>query len=1552
MFLAADYLDNTNYENKVARVFKRAANGSWSLFAPASGAYTGRHPAIVNDPAGELHLIYSVTPNGSGTMDLMYRKYNSSGTETAAQKLLSAPIVYTPQLGFAPNSAAPAGVIPVVQFVSGNGTDYRIWQTSQLAAAIWSAPTASITSGNQAVFLHTVSSITGDQPDMLWYDNLNKKVYFNRAPDKIAAWQPPAAPVVKWADQGLNSGNTQKVSASVTVLPAGSTQVFYDWEGAGLSDTAYSANTVDTKSDVSDRQKIKARIMAKDAAGNESLYSPYSAEITIPDRTRPAGTIQISGGADYTNTINVTLLLTYNDTTPDGTNQSGMKDVSLNGTTLTGWQALGGSKTVNLNSLLNGQRTVEAIYRDVSLNTSVAAADTIYLDTVTPAITSGALVTSSSVANPVFNWTADDPPSNSYASGVKEYRVYWGNDSGGTDTAAQTGASYSPAAITVQDTYYLRVQPLDNAGNTGNWFTVAEYTYDTSGPTAAGVTINNGAAYTNTTGVTLTLKATGAVSMNISNTSAQSGSWVAYAESNNYSWILDTGADGLRTVYVWYRDAAGNETRVTDDIILDTVGPTAAGVTINNGAAYTSTTAVTLTLKATDAVSMNISNSNTQGSWVDYAEYNNNYSWALAGGADGVRTVYVWYRDAAGNETQVTDTIILDTAGPTAAGVTINNGAAYTGTTGVTLTLKATGAVSMNISNSSTPGSWVDYAEYNNNYSWALAVGADGVRTVYVWYRDAAGNETRVTDDIILDTVGPTAAGVTINNGADYTNMTGVILTLKAAGAVSMNISNSSTPGSWVDYVEYNNNYPWTLAVGADGLRTVYVWYRDAAGNETRVTDDITLDTAGPVITGSDHGVTINSGAEWTNTLNVALTIKATDTNGVTSMNISNTQNVPGQWYPYSAAYPDWLLVDDGQVTKTVYVIFQDAAGNTSNAVTDDIKYDGQSPSGGGTGGSSGYGVTINNGAEWTNTLSVTLHLKATDNVGIVSMNISNTPNTLGLWYAYDETYLNWPLVDDGNVTKTVYVLFQDAAGNTSNVVTDDIKYNNTRPTGDVITGTGKYGLVINNDAEWTKVLNVTLNISASSNVGAIASMNISNDSGFGTGSGWIAYNTTYNNWPLLSTGDPVTKTVYIQFRDAAGNTSDVFSDDIKFDEAVPTASGPDGSGGSYGVTINNGDLWTTSLTVSLSLKATDNIGVTSMNISNTPNIWGQWLKYEETFANWLLADNGQVTKTVYVKFRDAAGNESGAVTDCIQYDVTGPNFPPAGGGSAGGGVLINNGAVYTNTTNVSLTFPATGADEMRVSNDIAFTGSLWETYRTAMAAWLLQDTEGVQTVNVQYRDLAGNTSNIGYDTIILDRTPPGGLVTINGGAASSNSLVLSLTLTASDNLSGVAEMLISETSSASGVWQAYKTAASYKFSDKTTGNRTIYVWYKDRAGNISLAATDDIMLLETDDDTPGDGGTGEDIWLYPNPFSPAEDEEGKIGFLTDRDGWHRVYIYNIRGERIWSAETYARAGETNIVVWNGRALRGQTAPNGIYILLLVNDSKKIIGRGRLTLLD
>jgi flagellar hook assembly protein FlgD len=151
---------------------------------------------------------------------------------------------------------------------------------------------------------------------------------------------------------------------------------------------------------------------------------------------------------------------------------------------------------------------------------------------------------------------------------------------------------------------------------------------------------------------------------------------VVWDGKNNSGQIVNSGSYKIN---ITAKDLAGNPAEdlasLAYDITIDTVPPTGS-LLINSGAAYTSALGVSLNLSAQDThsrvVKMQISNDGVFDN-----ETIENYwfskSWTLASGAEGSRTVYVRYQDAAGNWSGAfSDSIILDQSAPTISISSIN----------------------------------------------------------------------------------------------------------------------------------------------------------------------------------------------------------------------------------------------------------------------------------------------------------------------------------------------------------------------------------------------------------------------------------------------------------------------------------------------------------------------------------------------------------------------------------------------------------------------------------------------------------------------------------------------------------------------------------------------------------------------------------------------------------------------------------------------------------------------------------------------------------------
>jgi hypothetical protein len=133
---------------------------------------------------------------------------------------------------------------------------------------------------------------------------------------------------------------------------------------------------------------------------------------------------------------------------------------------------------------------------------------------------------------------------------------------------------------------------------------------------------------------------------------------------------------------------------------------------------------------------------------------------------------------------------------------------------------------------------------------------------VKLYDENAAEIASHATDglvSIVPDTTAPTGS-IVINSGDDYTNDETVTLTLEAfdIGTITEmkfsadNLDWSSEP------IPYSTIHTFSLP-SCDGSKTVYVKFRDAAGNwSAPVSDTIMLDTVKPVTTPSKHGGTYN----------------------------------------------------------------------------------------------------------------------------------------------------------------------------------------------------------------------------------------------------------------------------------------------------------------------------------------------------------------------------------------------------------------------------------------------------------------------------------------------------------------------------------------------------------------------------------------------------------------------------------------------------------------------------------------------------------------------
>jgi len=269
-------------------------------------------------------------------------------------------------------------------------------------------------------------------------------------------------------------------------------------------------------------------------------------------------------------------------------------------------------------------------------------------------------------------------------------------------------------------------------------------------------------------------------------------------------------------------------------------------------------------------------------------------------------------------------------------------------------------------------------------------------------------------------------------------------------------------------------------------------------------------------------------------------------------------------------------------------------------------------------------------------------------------------------------------------------------------------------------------------------------------------------------------------------------------------------------------------------VTLNR---YTTTLNNTITLSADD---AKDMIISTDPNFAGAvWEAFSTTKDITLNPVEG--TTTYYVKMRDYANYEGEVFVKQITYDISAPTSPV---------ISINAGTAVTANPDSTLTLSATDSfspvTEIMLSEAADFSGASWEAYATSKA-FTLSSADGTKTVYAKFKDAAGNISEVVSDTIVLDTAAPAGSIAINAGASLTNDRTLALTLSATDDLSTVTEMKISEDAAfTSATYESYATSRTYELTTTGDGVKTVYVKFKDSSGNESTAYSAEIELDTT----------------------------------------------------------------------------------------------------------
>ncbi|MGE5473517.1 MAG: S-layer homology domain-containing protein [Ignavibacteriales bacterium] len=214
--------------------------------------------------------------------------------------------------------------------------------------------------------------------------------------------------------------------------------------------------------------------------------------------------------------------------------------------------------------------------------------------------------------------------------------------------------------------------------------------------------------------------------------------------------------------------------------------------------------------------------------------------------------------------------------------------------------------------------------------------------------------------------------------------------------------------------------------------------------------------------------------------------------------------------------------------------------------------------------------------------------------------------------------------------------------------------------------------------------------------------------------------------------------------------------------------------------------------------------------------------------TNW-YDYNGEVTlstegtTSIIAKTVDNAGNESSNAKATVKIDKTAPAVP-------------NISGIPTTWTNEKVTITITA--EEGASIEYKKDDGSWIGYTAPF------EVDANCVVTARATDEAANVGPEASLTITnIDKTLPTGSILINSDAAYTNNKNVILTISASDLGSGIDKMMISQKSDFSGaIWNNYETSKAIDL-DGSDGTKTVYIKFKDIAGNVSEVASDSINL-------------------------------------------------------------------------------------------------------------
>lgn len=173
--------------------------------------------------------------------------------------------------------------------------------------------------------------------------------------------------------------------------------------------------------------------------------------------------------------------------------------------------------------------------------------------------------------------------------------------------------------------------------------------------------------------------------------------------------------------------------------------------------------------------------------------------------------------------------------------------------------------------------------------------------------------------------------------------------------------------------------------------------------------------------------------------------------------------------------------------------------------------------------------------------------------------------------------------------------------------------------------------------------------------------------------------------------------------------------------------------------------------------------------------------------------------------------------------------------------------------------------------------------------------SEGEISVSLSVEDVVGNYGFPLVWSFTIDTEGPAGTLVVNSGDEMTTTATVTLNLTAEDDTSNVSQMMVSNDGIFdTEVWESYTAMRRNWILPAINGTRSVYVQFKDEAGNISEVVSDDIKLVIIAADT----------YILSGPSGITQVGDAQFTFSASLDDCQFSYKFDNEEWSDWSVET------------------------------------------------